>query len=132
MSTERRRPRQTRWNHPAGTLALGILLGGAAWLGGKPTKGLFLLGVFVVVAIGVAVATARSERFRETFEADERFKVADLQAGRAAAVAMLAVLVGGFMFELARGRTLGPISGLTFIVGAFTYTGAQVFFSRRL
>lgn len=126
------RPAQTRWNHPLMTLALGAIMGVAAWIGGEPGLGLALFGLFVVLTVAVRVATARSERFRETFAADERWGVADMQAGRLAAIAMMTVLLAGFVYELARGRTLDPVAALTMAIGGLTYSGAQVVLSRRL
>jgi len=132
MPTGRGRPPQTRWNHPLITLALGVIMGGAAWIGGKPAAGLALFGLFAVTTVAVRVATARSARFRETFEADERWSVADMQAGRLAAVVMLTVLAAGFVYELARGRSPDVLVSLTLAIGGLTYSGAQVVLSRRL
>jgi len=132
MPTERDRPPQTRWNHPGLTLCLGAIMGAAALIGGEPVVGLALFAWFGLCAGAVAVATARSEWFRETFEADERWSVADMRAGRLAAVAMLTVLVAGLVYELARGHTLDPVATLALAAGGLTYTGAQVILSRRL
>lgn len=132
MPTEPGRPPQTRWNNRVLTLSLGAIMGAAAWIGGAPLVGLALFAWFGLVAVGVAVATARSERFRETFEADERWSVADMRAGRLAAVAMLTVLAAGFVYELARGHALDPVAALALAAGGLTYSGAQVILSRRL
>ena len=66
MTTEKRRPPQTRWGHPAITLSLGVIIGGAAWVGGEPVAGLAAFGLCAVTIVAWHVATARSERFRET------------------------------------------------------------------
>lgn len=106
-------------------------MGAAALIGGEPVVGLALFAWFGLCAGAVAVATARSKWFRETFEADERWSVADMRAGRLAAVAMLTVLVAGLVYELARGHTLDPVATLALAGGGLTYTGAQVILSRR-
>lgn len=131
MSTEGSRPPQTRWGHPAFTLSLGAILGAAAWIGGEPVQGLVIFGVCAVTITAWRVATARSERFRETFEADERWGLVDMRAGRLAAVVMLGVLLAGAVYEFARGHALDPVAALTLLIGCFTYTGAQVVLSRR-
>ena len=132
MTTEKRRPPQTRWGHPAITLSLGVIIGGAAWVGGEPVAGLAAFGLCAVAIVAWHVATARSERFRETFEADERWGVADMRAGRLAALSMLTALMARLVYELARGRSLDPFEALVLAIGALTYVGAQVVFSRRL
>lgn len=85
----------------------------------------------VITTLGVRVATARSEWFRETFEADERWGLVDMRAGRLAALAMLTVLLVGAIYQLALGSPLDPLAALALAIGSLTYTGAQVFLSRR-
>lgn len=131
MSTERDRPPQTRWAHPALTLSLGAILGGAAWVGGEPVAGLAYFGFCAVTIAAWRAATARSERFRETFEADERWAIVDMRAGRLAALSMLTVLLAGLAYELARGRSLDPFASLALAIGCLTYFAAQVVLSRR-
>ena len=131
MPTESRRPRQTRWNHPALILLLGAVIGAAAWAGGAPVAGVLIFGLCALLAAAVALASARSERFRETFEADERWNVVDMRAGRLAALAMLTVLLAGLVYELARGRSLEPFPSLVLAVGGITYVAVQVVLSRR-
>lgn len=132
MPTDSDRPPQTRWAHPAITLSLGAILGAAAWIGGNPATGVALFAVCAVTIFAWRVATARSEWFRETFEADERWGLVDMRAGRLAAVAMLTVLLAGFVYEFARGHSPGLLASLTLVIGSVTYTGAQFVFSRRL
>lgn len=131
MSTDSREPRQTLWAHPALLLSLGTVLAVAAWLGGRPGWALIFFGSMALVTVAWWVAVARSQRFRETFQADERWNLVDLRAGRLAAVAMLGVLFAGAVYEIAQGRALSPFATLVLCVGSLTYTGAQVFLSRR-
>lgn len=131
MSTDSRRPRQTRWNHPAFTLSLMTILAAAAVIGGKVILGLYFLGLGLLITLAVQLGVRRSERFRETFEADERWGLVDMKAGRLAALTMGGVLIAGLAFELAHGRSLDPWATAVLVVGGLTYSGAQVILSRR-
>lgn len=131
MSTDSRRPRQTRWNHPAFTLSLMTILAAAAVIGGKIGLGVYFLALGVLLTLGVHLGVRRSERFRETFEADERWGLVDMKAGRLAALTMGGVLIAGLAFELAHGRSLDSWATAVLVVGGLTYSGAQVILSRR-
>ena len=131
MPMDSRRPRQTRWNHPAFTLSLMTILAAAAVIGGKVILGLYFLGLGLLITLAVQLGVRRSERFRETFEADERWGLVDMKAGRLAALTMGGVLIAGLAFELAHGRSLDSWATAVLVVGGLTYSGAQVILSRR-
>lgn len=107
------------------------MLAAAAVIGGKVVLGVYFLALGVLITLAVQLGVRRSERFRETFEADERWGLVDMRAGRLAALAMGGVLIAGLAFELAHGRTLDPWATAVLIVGGLTYSGAQVVLSRR-
>jgi hypothetical protein len=104
-------------------LALGIAMFAAQWIGGSPKSGLVSLGI--MAAFGTFILFGgRSETVRglRGDGRDERFWQMDLVATAIAGTTVIALIIGAFIVELARGHDgnpygwLGAIGGLTYIV----------------
>jgi len=114
---------RTRWFLPMFALALGIAMFAAQWIGGSPKSGLVSLGI--MAAFGTFILFGgRSETVRglRGDGRDERFWQMDLVATAIAGTTVIALIIGAFIVELARGHDgnpygwLGAIGGLTYIV----------------
>ena len=126
MSTERGQMANPRakWIVTVLIVVIGIGYLVAASLGGKVQLGLEMLGIAVVIAAALLVFGGRSETIRgwRGDERDERFALIDLRASAYTGVVLAVVIVGAFIYELARGRSgepyiwLGLIAGVTYIV----------------
>ena len=120
---------RTRWFMPAFCLLLGVLLGGAAWIGDRPGFGAFAL--VLMAAIGLAFAfggeTLRGLGGRDR---DERWASIDLRATAISGAAVIIVAIGGFVVEIARGEDGMPYTMLG-AVGGGVYLLAVLILRRR-
>ena len=134
MSTEppevtgRKPPRRQedghRWALPVVSLALGVVLWAASWVGGHPVAGLF--SFLVMAAFGaIFVVGRRSESIRMIAAgrgADERWRSIDLRATAISGLAVITVVIAAFLWEVAHGRSgqpyamLGAIAGLVYLI----------------
>jgi hypothetical protein len=118
---------RSRWWIPGFSLFLGVLILGASWIGGSLATG---LGGFAVMA-GVGVATFLFGSHSETISGlsgpgrDERWAMIDIAATAAAGLFLLTVLVGAWLYEIARGGDGNPygwllgVSGVAYLVAVF-------------
>lgn len=126
MSTETRRVRSGRihWALPALSLLAGVAYLVAFSAGGKLQLGLEAFGVMIAFGIGLLVFGGRSETIRglSGAERDERFAMLDLRASAYTALVLILAIVGGFIFEVAQGRSgapyywLGALAGIAYLV----------------
>lgn len=121
-TTTRRRPWQF-WATPALALTIGVGYLAAAWAGGHPAMGVFMLAVMVVAAIGSVLFARRSETVQGLMDhRDERLTTIDLTATAAAGMAVIAADLIAFVVELARGGDgmpyawLGAVGGVAYVV----------------
>ena len=88
-----------------------LLCGGVAastWVRGERSRAIQLLGVTLLVALGLLVAS-RSKRFRRRlFDTDERYDEITLFAGMWAGWAFFLVVFSCFLVENARGHSGEP------------------------
>ena len=117
------------------TLALGVtiglvyLIGFAA--GGKPLLGVGALAIMVAFSGALVLAGRRSETVRGLLDhRDERISAIDLRATAVTALAMIAVILIGFVVSIARGGSGWPYDMIGF-VGGLAYVAAVVFFRAR-
>jgi hypothetical protein len=118
-----------------GTVALGVaigivyLIGFAA--GGKPLLGVGALAIMVAFSGALVLAGRRSETVRGLLDhRDERISAIDLRATAVTALAMIAVILVGFVVSIARGGSGWPYDMIGF-VGGLAYVAAVVFFRAR-
>lgn len=109
---------QTKWFMPAFSVALGVILGGATWLGGHPAAGLASLALMTVFGLVILLA-GRSETIRglRGDGRDERFAQIDLRATALSGVVLIIALIVAFVVEVAHGRNGNPYSWLLAVAG---------------
>ncbi len=112
-----------RWWLPAVSLAIGLTMLGAYWIGDDPGAGLGALGVMAAVAALFYFGTGS-----ETLQGlagpgrDERWAMIDLRATTYAGMAAITFALGAFLYEIARGEDGGPygvvctVAGVAYIV----------------
>jgi hypothetical protein len=114
---------RNRYFMPLFSLFLGALVFGAFAIGGDVTNGLFAISLFVGIAALFFFA-----RRNETIQGlggpgrDERWAMIDLTATAAAGAVLIAVIIGCWLVEIAKGHDgnpyglLGAVAGLAYIV----------------
>ena len=125
MSTEIQKVRNRRihWALPALCLLSGIGYLIAFSIGGNLQLGLEAFGVMIASGIGLLVFGGRSETIRGLGGADrdERFAMLDLRATAYTALVLIVAILGGFMYEVAKGHSgspylwLGVLTGVTYL-----------------
>ncbi len=125
MSTASRKPLwRRRWWTPLVSLIMGLLILTAAWIGEKPEEGVIGLVVMTVLAIGIFALDGRSETIRGLGpERDERWAMIDLRATAFTAMAMIAYLLGAWLYELSQGDDGQPYAQVA-AVGGVAYVAA--------
>lgn len=105
---------------PAVALALGGAMLVAAWIGGDRALGAAMLAIMAVYAALLVLLGGRSDvvGVMRGQPADERYRSFDLRATAFAATVLAVVIIGGFLYELARGGDGQPYSlfGFVFLV----------------
>jgi hypothetical protein len=130
ITSRTKRPRNY-WITVAVGVGIGIvyLIGFAA--GGKPLLGLGALAVMVVFTGALVLAGRHSETVRGLLDhRDERISAIDLRATAVTALAIIAVILIGFVVSIARGGSGWPYDMIGF-VGGLAYVAAVVFFRAR-
>src|SRR5581483_2501085 len=110
---------KSRWFLPLFSVALGVVLFAAQWIGGNPRSGLVSFGI--MAAFGALVLFGgRSETIRglRGDGRDERFRQIDIHATAIAGLAVLTAIIVAFVVELARGHDGSPYGWLGAIGGA--------------
>jgi hypothetical protein len=114
---------RTKWFVPLFSLALGVVIFVAQWVGGDPQSGLGSLAI--MAAFGALILLGgRSETIRglRGDGRDERFKQLDLAATAIAGLTVITAVIVGFLVELARGHDgspyaqLGAIGGVAYLL----------------
>ena len=110
---------------PVVAVALGGAMMAAAWAGGKPGLGAGMLAIMGGYAALLLLLGGRSGvvGVMGGRPADERYRSFDLRATAFAATVVAVVVVGGFLYELARGGDGQPYSLLGFVF-LVSYVGA--------
>ncbi len=114
---------KSKWFLPLFSVALGLVLLVALWIGGDPTGG--VLSLLILAAFGaVFLVGGRSETIRglRGDGRDERFKQIDIHATAIAGLAVITAIIAGFAVAVARGHSgspyswLGAIGGLAYLL----------------
>ena len=118
---------QTKWFLPAFCVLLGIAVLTAQWIGGNRNGGLvsfaLLSGFGLVILLSGRSETVRGLRGDGR---DERFRTIDIHATAFAGTALILVLTGVWLVELARGQDGSPYGELM-AVGGLSYLAAIAF-----
>jgi hypothetical protein len=124
MQTAASRPvYRRRWWMPVLALLLGLAMLVAFWIGDNVIDGLISFGVMAAVAVGVVVF-GRSETVSGLSGPgrDERWEKIDIHATALTGMALITVIIGAFLVDVASGGDgnpyglLGAVAGITYIV----------------
>ncbi len=118
--------RAARWATPLLGVGFGVLYCVAAWAGGSPALGLFMLTVMVAFSAALVLVARRSETVAGLLDRrDERISSIDLQATAFTGLVLVLAVIGGFAWEIAHGRSGAPYLWLGSVAGV-AYLGAVV------
>jgi hypothetical protein len=122
---------KTKWFLPLFSVALGLVIFGAQWIGGDAGSGLVSLAIMTAFG-AVILLGGRSETIRglRGDGRDERFKMIDLHATALSGLAVIIAIIVAFVIELARGHSGEPFTWLGAIAG-ITYLAAVAVFRMR-
>ena len=114
---------RSKWFVPLLSVALGVVVFAAQWIGGDPGSGLVSFGIMAgfgaLILLGGRSETIRGLRGDGR---DERFRMIDIHATALAGLAVILAIIVAFIVELAKGHNgnpygwLGAIGGLTYLV----------------
>lgn len=109
---------RSKWFLPSFSVALGLVILAASWLGGNPGAGAISFGILAVFGLAVLLA-GRSETIRglRGDGRDERFAQIDLQATATAGLAVIVALIVAWLVAMARGQSGSPYDWLLAIAG---------------
>lgn len=117
-----------RWVMPAYILALGALVFAAFAIGGDATQGAYSFGFMAIAALAVFIASGRSETMAGISGPgrDERWQRIDRDATAYSGAALILVLIGCWLYELADGQDGEPYTQLL-AVGGLSYIAALAY-----
>src|SRR6516164_2163775 len=102
---------KSKWFVPLLSVALGLVVFAAQWIGGDPGSGLVSLAIMAgfgaLILLGGRSETIRGLRGDGR---DERFRQIDIHATALAGLAVISALIVAFLIELARGHSGTPYS----------------------
>ena len=117
------RPDATRWITPAVGVLIGVAYLAAGWAAGNLTFGLTGLAIMIAVSAALVLAARRSETVRGLLDhRDERISAIDLRATAVAGMVVIALVIGAFVVEIARGEDgmpyawLGAAGGIAYVL----------------
>lgn len=119
---------RSKWLLPLFSVALGVVIFAAQWIGGDPGSGLVSLAIMAVFGALILLG-GRSETIRglRGDGRDERFRQIDIYATALAGLAVIIAIIVAFVIELARGHSgspyawLGAIGGLAYLVAIVVF-----------
>ena len=119
---------RSKWFVPLLSVALGIVVFAAQWIGGDPGSGLvspaIMTGFGALILLGGRSETIRGLRGDGR---DERFRRIDIHATALAGLVVIAAIMVASIIELAKGHSgspygwLGAIGGLTYLVAIVVF-----------
>jgi hypothetical protein len=122
---------RSKWFVPLLSVALGIVVFAAQWVGGDPGSGLVSFGIMAgfgaLILLGGRSETIRGLRGDGR---DERFRMIDIHATALAGLAVILAIIVAFIVELAKGHSGNPYGWLA-AIGGITYLVAIVVFRVR-
>jgi hypothetical protein len=117
---------RSKWFLPLFSVALGVVVFVAQWIGGSPRSGLvsfaILAGFGALILFGGRSETIRGLRGDGR---DERFRRMDVEATAIAGLAVITAVIVAFVVELARGHDGSPYGWLG-AIGGVAYLAAIV------
>ena len=115
---------RSRWWMPLFSLFLGAVMFAAFAIGGSVGDGVYAFAVMAVLAGVFAFGARRSETLGGLGGPgrDERWEMIDLRASAAAGLVLILVVIGAWLYEIARGHDgspygqLGAIAGVAYVI----------------
>jgi hypothetical protein len=122
---------RSKWFVPVFSVAMGVVILAASWIGGHPGTGAFSLALMTGFGLLVLLA-GRSETIRglRGDGRDERFAQIDVRATAVAGRGLILALIAGWLTQIAGGHTGRPYDWLL-AVGGVGYLLAVAFFRWR-
>jgi hypothetical protein len=119
---------KSKWFLPLFSVALGMVMFVAQWIGGNPLSGLGSLAIMTAFG-ALLLLGGRSETIRglRGDGSDERFRQMDIHATAIAGLTVITAIIVAFVVELARGHSgspyaeLGAIAGLAYLVAIIVF-----------
>ena len=119
---------RSKWLVPLLSVALGIVVFAAQWIGGDPGSGLVSFGIMAgfgaLILLGGRSETIRGLRGDGR---DERFRMIDIHATAVTGLAVILAIIIAFLVELAKGKSgspygwLGAVAGLTYLAAVIVF-----------
>jgi hypothetical protein len=114
---------RTKWFLPGFSVAIGLAILAAFWIGGEPWEGVWGLGVMSVLALGL-LAFGRFDLVRglRGDGRDEYWERIDIHATALAGLVTITLIIGMCLWEWAHGRSgtpytqLGAIAGVAYVL----------------
>jgi hypothetical protein len=130
MQTTGRSSRR-HWATPIFGVSMGLVYLCVFTIGGEPGLGAVSLGIMLALSAAVAIAGRHSELVRGLLDRrDERIAGIDLKATALTAIAMVLVVLVGFVVEVARGKSGWPYDRIA-ALGGLAYMAAVAWFRIR-
>ena len=109
---------RSKWFLPGFTVAMGIVILVAEWIGGDPVGGVIALAIATGFA-GLVLLGGRSETVRglRGDGRDERFRQIDIHATAISGVVVISAIIIAFIVEVARGHDGSPYTWLAAVAG---------------
>ena len=122
---------RSKWFLPGFTVAMGVVILVAEWIGGDPVGGVIALAVAAAFG-GLVLLGGRSETIRglRGDGRDERFRQIDIHATAISGVVVISAIIIAFIVEVARGHDGSPYTWLAAVAG-ITYLVAVAVFRLR-
>ena len=123
---------RSKWFVPLFSVALGIVVFVAQWVGGDPGSGLISLAILTGCGALILLGGRSSETIRglRGDGRDERFRMIDIHATGLAGLAVVLAIFVAFIVELAKGHSGNPYGWLA-AIGGLTYLVAIIVFRIR-
>lgn len=132
MSPVTGRRRRQRWLTPVLALVVGGVIFAAFALGSDVENGVKAFGLMALVAATLAIGGQRNETIAQLSGAqrDERWAAIDLRAFAFSGLVVLLGVLGGWVYEIARGDDGSPYGQLA-LAGGASYVSALAYLRSR-
>ncbi len=123
---------KSKWLVPGFAVVMGVVFLAAQWANDDLSGGLVSLAIMVAFAAALVAFSGRSAVFEvmRNPQADERLAMLDLRATAFTGLVLITVVIGAFLYDVARGHDPSPYGQLG-AVGGIAYVVALIILQRR-